>query len=219
MNSSRMHNHLISFVVSAMITSAFLATAPDGLISAGAGPQMSTILAQVRGAGWHGTSAHMTPISVAEPHTTAVNMPVKPASPLSKEQLEKILKNLEERNKQTSISSEISEILGLTKNGEVLTIQARAFKDSQGVMHGFFRLNGNDGYLMSQRTEAKATIFHLDPNLKPITAISNMPGQPKMSMIPLPEVEGTLNTELRYWANIADTLLSAKPQETASAKP
>jgi len=224
MNVNRMHNHLISFIISAMITSAFLATAPDGIISAGAGPQMPaqlipTVLAQVRGTGWHGTATQTIPISVAAPHTTEVNMPTQPTAPLSGEQLQKILKNLEERNKLAAVDRVITDSLGLTKNGEVLTLQYRALKDSQGIMHAFVLLNGNMGYLVSQRKGNESIIFHLDPTLKPVITIAGTYGQPKFSAVPLPDVEGTLQAELRYWANIADTMLSAKPQETASAKP
>lgn len=150
----------------------------------------------------------------------AVNTPVNPASPLSAEQLQKILKDLQARNKQTTFDPKLTNFLGLTKNGEILTLQYRAVKDDQGIFHGFFRLNGNTGYLVVQRTGKGVTTCRVDMDLNLVSAATTPSGQPGVYIAPpLAETAKMLHDELLVWADIANQITSADSQAATPVRP
>jgi hypothetical protein len=173
--------------------------------------------------GLPGTASMTSPATADAPRSFAVNTPAKPASPLSAEQLQTILEDMQKRKKQAVLNAKLTDLLGLTKSGEVLTLLYRAVKDDQGIYHGFFRLNGNTGYLVLQRTKKGVTMCHVDMDLNPVypvSAVTNPVGQPGVYVVtPRPEIEKMLHDELLVWADIANQIVGTNSQGTATSRP
>lgn len=217
---SRTHEHLRSFALSAMLTSAVLATAPEGLIAASAGPNMQAVFAHIQGSGFPGTAAMPSPAAVNTPHSVAVNTAVQPAAPISEQQLRIINKDLEARNKYATLSPEQAGPLGLTKNGEPLTLLFRATHATDGIRHAFFRLDGNAGYIVGQRTEKGMTLCRVDAKLNLVLAVTYPAGQPGVHVVtPLPEAAKILHYELSAWAGFADEMAAGNSQVAATVRP
>jgi hypothetical protein len=140
------------------------------------------------------------------------------ARPLSDAQLQKIIKNLKERNKRETLDPAIG-LLGLTKNGELLTVLARSLIDKQGITHGFYLLNGDTGYIVGQQTEKGTTACRIDMNLNLVSAVFKPSDQSEPYVVPLSEAAEILHTELLVWAEIADHVIGANPQVPAAARP
>ncbi|MDP3543043.1 MAG: hypothetical protein Q8T11_11315 [Elusimicrobiota bacterium] len=218
---SSTHERLLSFAFSAMLTSAFLATAPEGMMTASAGPNIQAIFTQIQVSGFPGAASLSKPASVTIPASAAVDAPAtQPAPPLSMEQLQKIRRNLEERNKRFTVDPTVSYLLGLTKKGDSLILLGRALKDSQGVTHSIYLLEGNKGYIVTLTMEDKSgVICRVDKDLKLMTAVKKPADGSGFQVLPLPEAAKTLHAELSTWAIIADTFLDEKPKVASATQP
>lgn len=216
---SSTHQRLISFAFSAMLTSAFLATAPEGMIAAGAGPNIQAIFTQMQTSGFPGATSLSMPASVTIPTSAAANVPAaQPAAPLSNEQLQKIRRDVEERNKRFAVDPTATHLLGLTKKGDSLTLLARALKDRQGVTHSFYLLDGNAGYLVVRSTHEGIACL-VDKNLNLLAAVKKPADGSGFNVLPLPEAAPILHAELLEWAKIADQVIGAKPKVAAASQP
>lgn len=218
---SSTHERLISFAYSAMLTSAFLATAPAGIIVAGAGPNIQAIFMQMQASGFPGAASLSMPASVTGPSSAAVNVPAaQTVAPLSMEQLQRIRKNLEERNKRFEVDLTATYLLGLTKKGDSLTLLTRALKDRQGVTHSIYMLDGNSGYLVVLTMADKSgVICRVDKDLNLLAAVKKPSNGSDFHVLPLPEAATILRAELSTWAVIADTVLGEKPKAASATQP
>jgi hypothetical protein len=140
----------------------------------------------------------------------AATAPIAPTGPLSDTQLNRIVKYIEERNKQATLDEDITHSLGLTKNGEVLTLQYRAVKDEQGVHHGFMLLEMGAGFLVVGRNAKGSTTFRVDPSLNPVAPVFRDLNNHD-AVVPLNEsTRKMLYDELLWWADIANPLIDKK---------
>jgi hypothetical protein len=170
--------------------------------------------------GLPGMASMTSPAPVNAPSSAALNTPSKSGEPLSAEQLQTILEDLQARNKQTVLDPKLTDSIGLTKNGEVLTLQYRAVKDDHGVGHGFFRLNGDMGYLVVQRTEKGVTMCRVERDLNLVAAVTKPSDQPGVYVTPpLTETAKILRTELLVWADIANQIVGANSQAATPSQP
>jgi len=219
MNRIRSHGNLLSFVVSAMLTSAFLATAPEGIIHAGTVPipaqAMSTLLSNVQGSGWHGTSTMMVAVPSATPNAVAVNVPPAPASPLRDAQLIKIISAVDKSEDVRALSPAMAVLLGLPTNPQN-TFKFHFFVTPEGTSHVFARLNASNDYLVYSRTGSVGTFMHVDAGLQLYAAATETVGVAgaTLKVLPVREAAKQLDQELAAWANYADNTL-AKANETA----
>lgn len=137
---------------------------------------------------------------------------IAPTGPLSNAQLNRIIKNIEERHKQVTLDRDVTNLLGLTKNGEVLTLQHRGIKDSHGIIHTLYLLEGKAGFLLGRRTAEGFTVFHLDGGLNAISGVfnPNKYSDPAV-VVPLDEsAKKTLYDELLAWADITNQVIDKK---------
>jgi len=97
---------------------------------------------------------------------------ISPTGPLSNAQLNTIVGNIEERHKQINIDQGVANLLGISKNGEPLTLRYRALQERHDIIHGFYLLEGKAasvGFLLLRRTAEGATVFHADASLNAIS--------------------------------------------------
>ena len=150
--------------------------------------------------------AQSSPSSSATPGDVAA--PGAQTSPLSSAQLHKIVKSIKDGNKRAVLNQNLTNLLGLTKNGEVLTLPYRAIKDDSGVHQVFFLLVATTGYLIVQRDPRdtqNAMVVYVDSDLHLISAVSYPNSHPDLfSPVPRPEAAKTLNEELLWWAEFTD---------------
>jgi hypothetical protein len=130
------------------------------------------------------------------------------AALLSAEQVQKIIENIHERNKVQTIDHEVTYLLGLTKNGETLSLQHRNLRDSHGTVHGFYLLKERAGYIIGQWTDDYAVYLYVDAQLKLISGVYNPRHQPGYFVVASSESAKTLHDELLVWADIADHVIS-----------
>ncbi len=193
------HTALTTFAISALMISTVLAFVPNE--ASAATPDNAT------------TSEDAS-------RSVALNTPAQSASPLSAEQLQKILKDMQDRNQMATFNPQLTDSLGLTKDGKVLTLEFRALKDDKGIYHSFFRLDGNTGYLIAQRTEKGVTTCHVDMNLNLVKAVIHPEGQPGVYVrLPLHEATKILHAELLWWADIANEITGSNSQAATLVRP
>lgn len=198
MDFARSQNRLISFAVSAMLTSAFLSTAPSSFITAGAGPQPMAILNAIRAEGWHGAQGVELPTPAAEPASAAPLASV-PAKPLSEEQLQKICKWIADHGSVSTDIKKLTDALGLTKNDEKLTLPGMSTHDAENVIYIIQILNDGKGYVVADVNHELFHVYWVDKNLDLVSAVSMIKGQTPAAM-PIKDAAAGINHDLAFWA-------------------
>ena len=211
MNDNRpANNRLISFTISAMLTSAFLATAPEGIVSAAAGPTapsqaMTNVLNGLQASGWHdvagltATTPASVPVSVA-----AHGEPTPPQSPITGAQLLKVFNILMQTGTEASLVQRIAESLGLSKNGKQVLMRQLAIEDDNAVQYGFALLKDGRGYMLDKGPrDGNRIAFHLNGNLKIITAIAESSAR-EITILSPADAEARLREVMAVWAEYAD---------------
>jgi hypothetical protein len=201
MNLRFTHETLTSFAVSAMLTSAFLASAPNGMIAAGAGPQPQSIMNALNGlhaSGWTGTQDLMAPSDVAMPQSAAaVPAASAPAVTLTPERKVKLAKLMETYGVTMELNAAVTLALGLTHGNEVLTLR------ELGSRKTHFYTPLPDGGLLLIYLAPQAHDYRVDANLNLIGGvIKDIDVAP--IIIPTEEAERNVQIELEYWAALAD---------------
>ena len=205
MTLSRSYDRLVSLTISTMLTSAFLATAPDAFVSAGAGPQGAAIqnaLGSAGAAGWNGIKNINLPIPPATPASaTGATAHVKP---ITDAQFQKILADLRVNGKDHPILSEVTTLLGITHKGETLTVRQDAFRDAGQSLHTFMKLSDGN-YLFALRNTQAVHIYHVGNDLVLISALINAAND-GITILPNKDAQEGLNAELAFFAGVADKL-------------
>ena len=201
MNLHRTHATLTSFAVSAMLTSSFFTTAPNGLTAAAAGPQPSVVvdaaLNGIRAAGWAKTSNDTGPVAIATPQASN---PITTASPpiITTAELEKLQKALTIYGHDFDIGPSLMTALGIkTSNLRQLSI-----RKPNTPSRAFFPLP-DGGVLLALVDTTMAKDYRLDANFKLVSAVIMIDGKPSGTP---PDAEKVAQAELAYWAQVADRL-------------
>jgi len=136
----------------------------------------------------------------------ALGEPITKVQPaLDAQQLQKILKHLDENGITRDLPTKVTTRLGVTRGQEALTVREMAFERAR-YQHGFYKSlkAGDDHLLLAFRTpEKKWTTFLTDPKLKLIAAVTWNAGE-------VPEAwsgsdaDQAFANELAYWATLAE---------------
>ena len=198
------HETLTSFAVSAMLTSAFLAASPTIAIEASAGPQPQIImnaLSSMHASGWAGTQEMMPPVDVAVSQSASAE-PTSAGKPiLSADQQKKLLALMAAHGQDEPLDPAGTAALGISKGNEVLTLRQLGVNTPLGV-HGYIPLP-DGGLMLGFSDETASSNYRLDANLRLIAAISMSTKQAPIA-IPMPDAERNVQTELTFWAALAD---------------
>ena len=193
-----------------MLTSAFLSTAPEGIISAATGPTapgqaIANALSSLQASGWHGTADLTVPTPASVPvSAVAHDKTTPPPPPITETQLRKVLNILVQTGTESWLKSNYAESLKLRKNGEKVWTRQLAIEDDNAVQYGFSLLKDGSGYVLDKGPRiGNRVAFHLDPNLKIVTAISTNSLDEFIVLSPT-EAEARLREVLAIWAEYAD---------------
>jgi hypothetical protein len=136
---------------------------------------------------------------------TAAAQPAAPPKPvtLSAVEREKINRLIADNGSEVRLNNETTNLLGVTKNDELLVTRGVGVKDAQGDIHQFEPLAGDKGYLLLKITPQLNTIYWLSKDFAAISARARVPGQ-SSTALPVAEVEAGAARELAFWAAFAD---------------
>lgn len=211
-NNRPTNDRLISFAISMMLTSAFLSTAPEGIISASAGPAapgqaITNALNGLQASGWHGASELAIPVPVNMPLSATTGKKETPLpAPITEAQLRKVLIDLSRTGAEVAINPLYATHLGLSKDGNYVQIRQLALEDDNAIQYGFALLKDGSGYYLDKGPRGGNRVaFHLDENMRIVTAIA-INSAKEVTPLPLPDAESKLREVLATWAEYADTL-------------
>ena len=205
MDMNRTHEALMSLAVSAMLTSAFLASAPSGTNLASAGPQSQAImnaLSSLRASDWAGAQEITVPTAVTELQSADPAHAASASKTILTADQQKILLNLRDAHgHDVALSSAVTAALGISKGAEVLTLRQLTI-NAHPNLHVYIPLP-DGGFMLSFVDDVAASSYRLDANFKLLAAVSKKTGEAPI-VIPMPDAERNAQTELAYWAAVAD---------------
>lgn len=209
MDFSRAHDRLISFAVSAMITTSFLATAPapaPDAITAAAGPQPAAVmnaLEGLRAAGWSGLQNAALPAPALVPKTA----PSAPAAavnpPLSDIQIQKLLKLTIDHGHDIDIDVSVTAALGLTAPGEILNVRQVSITVNPQLHRAFQKIMSDGGYLFGAGSPDSFRAYRTNAKQELIAAVEKNSNQAPV-VVPIVEAQQQLKVEAAYWGMVAD---------------
>lgn len=211
---------LMSFAVSAMLTSALLATAPGGAYTAAAtGPQPRALINAfegLRAAAWSGTQSVSLPTPPAAIPTAAIESSAAPASAspaldplkLSPAEMRTQLQILAQHGNHVSITPTVTQALGLTAGSQTLWVDEVSYgfpltPSENGFTHSFATLP-DGGYLFfrvktnSNNISLFGKFLRLDRNQNLIAAYSWVQGG-STTRLSWSEAEAQLRDEIHAW--------------------
>lgn len=204
------HESLLSLAVSAMITSAFLATAPAPIVTAAAGPQPAAILGAVqalKSEGWHGMQAVEIPSAVSVPAPAlapAAHPPIAPAQSLSDDQLKKLLVDTVANGSDAVVKAPIAGPLGIGPAGQAVKVHADAFGGIGTETHAFAAIPAQTGYVLWHRMPDgnRVDYYRLDDKLALVDAVT-LTAQGVAHVSPT-DAQKTLDAEWTFWRGEID---------------
>jgi hypothetical protein len=124
---------------------------------------------------------------------------------LSEAQLKKINGWIADQGKDIAVSALITEILGLTKNDEIISARGYAALDTANgnEIHQIFILPEGKGYLADHFHQDKVEVYWADKDLVLLTALSGIRGA-KPEVMLFQDAQAAFNNELTWWAKYAD---------------
>ena len=124
---------------------------------------------------------------------------------LSDAQLKKIDGWIADQGKDIAVSAVITEILGLTKNGQTISTRGYAALDaaSGNEIHQIFILPEGKGYLTDHFHQDKVEVYWADKDLVLLTALSGVRGA-RPEVMYFQDAQAAFNNELTWWAKFAD---------------
>jgi hypothetical protein len=117
----------------------------------------------------------------------------------------KIMDDLAANGKMATLRSDVTKGLGLTKDGEILSLREDVFRDESGALHYIATVDRDGGYLICMATKEIAYDFRLDKDRVLVAAVSSSP-EHGLTVIPEKEARERLFVEWQYWAAIAKFL-------------
>jgi hypothetical protein len=213
MDSSRTQDRLFSFVISAMLTSAVLATAPStGIITAAAGPQSPAIMSMIdgmRSAGFSALKDAPMPSSVASPSSTVAVKATASAQPgLTPAQVAKLRKlALGPEGNDGEIRASVAKALGLNNGDRAASLRSFSAEDSDTkILVQIYLLPNNAGYIIARSDGKTVRLFKLDAALNMTIAVSVPVNDNTVSPIPAPDAQKLCDADKATMGQIADAL-------------
>lgn len=201
---------LLSLAISLMLTSAFLSTAPEGIIPAAAGPTapsqaIARALDRLQASGWHGAAELPAPASASIPTSAAANDDATQLPPpITEAQLQKVLAILAQRGLENNLKAKYAVPLRLSKNGEKVRIRQLGIEDENAIQYAIALLKDGRGYVLDKGPRVGNRVgFHLDANFKVVTAIS-ITSADEITTLSAAEAEARLREVLATWAEYSD---------------
>lgn len=201
---------LLSFAISLMLTSAFLSTAPEGIIPAAAGPAapgqaIARALDGLQASGWHGAAELTAQVPASIPASAAANNDATPLPPtITEAQLKKVLDILAQKGTEGSLKTKYAVPLRLSKNGEKVRARQLAFVYENAIQYGLSLLKDGRGYVLDKGPRGGNRVgLHLDANFKVITAIE-VTSADEITTLSAAEAEARLREILAIWAEYSD---------------
>ena len=125
------------------------------------------------------------------------------ARPLTADELGKLNKLIADRGKETRLNNETTNLLGLTRNDELVASRGIAVNDQQGDIHQFEPLSDDRGYLLLRLNPQKNLIYWVNKDFTLVSARARVPGQSSTEIAAVDARPG-VNEELVFWAAFAD---------------
>ena len=185
-----------------MFTSAFLSSAPNGYVAAGTGPSVVPMLEMVRAGGFLGGNSIIAIVSVPPSSIPGAILGL----PINEPQFQKIVHRLNGHGADLEMDLDLTDSLGLTSSGKMLSARKLGIKDKQGIRHGFYRLNDNNGYLLYKETTAGYSYLYTGLDFKPYKAFVQQKGRAPEVKADSHDLMIALYDELCVWAAFADQL-------------
>jgi hypothetical protein len=207
MESSRYHDRLLSFAVSAMITASFLATAPAVTINAAAGPQPAALMNAMEGlrnSGWHGMTNMVMPAPVIAPRTSTPAPAADEAPALTDAQVKILAKLLVDYGHDTALGSNVTSALGITAPGATITVR-QISTPFDGHLARAFHILSDGGFLVAAVSAGNARTYRANAKQELVAAVDTKTGQAPV-VIPVADAQRELKAELAFWAATADQL-------------
>ena len=205
MHYSRHYNRLVSFLVSAMVTTSFLATAPGTTVTAASGPQPAAImnaLEGLRGVGWHGLQDAALPPAMIAPQGSITTPATEEKPLLSDQQVQRLAHFMVNFGIDSPLATAVTTALGLTKAGETKVFRQLNVPFDGHLAHAYHRTE-DGGFLLVTASTVSARTFRADAKQQLVAAVDTKPGLAPVA-IPVADAQAELKNELAYWANVAD---------------
>lgn len=138
--------------------------------------------------------------------TTGVAAPDTPKRPISDAQFKKILDDMAANGAVRAVPTRLTKALGLTKGDEVLTLRRVGYRDDKKLTHTLMRLENDRGYLFAFSAPSVIYFYNVSKDLNTITAAIKDTIPSGITMLSKDEAQKGLDTELAFFATIADRL-------------
>jgi hypothetical protein len=122
---------------------------------------------------------------------------------LTKEQLQRLLKVVDQRGTRVAIPTAVASVLQLKTAQHTPDVKEAAYLDDDGNRHGFARLNDGSGFFMfSSGPSSGQVVYVVDPDLHLVHAARSL--QRNGRLLALPDTEGQLelDEEFRRWSKV-----------------
>ncbi len=213
MHASRTQGRLISFAVSAMLTSAVLATAPDiGIVTAATVQPPTAVLSMIDGARsgvFAGSKDVPDAAAVASPSAIlAVKHTATAETGLTPAQLAKLRKlALGPDGHEGNLRVSIAKALALTTADQPVFLRSFSADDPDTkVTFQILLLPNNSGYVIVRGDEQTVRAFRLDADLHLVGAVTGPAHIDTVTPIPTAEAKKLCDADKTTMGEIADAL-------------
>ncbi|MGB6341428.1 MAG: hypothetical protein WBG15_01690 [Xanthobacteraceae bacterium] len=144
-----------------------------------------------------------TPAAPAQGPAAAPQAPPAPTLTLNAAQLKKIDGWIAEQGREITVTPIITEILGLTKDGQVVSCRAFAAAGEGDEVHQIYLLPENKGYLEAHFYKNKLDVYWADKDFALKAAVEGVHGQ-LPAAISFADAQYGFSFEVAWWAKYAD---------------
>ena len=157
-------------------------------------------------------AASQTPPATAQMPSAGTQVPpaTTPAAPapqpLTEAELKKINGLIADQGRDVGVDPMITDILGLTANGQAISCRAFAAFDarSENEIHQIYLLPDAKGYLLGHFYKDKVDVYFTDKDFALIAALTGVRGQ-RPATASFEDAQYGFGFERTWWANYADT--------------
>jgi hypothetical protein len=122
---------------------------------------------------------------------------------LTQEQLERLLKVVDQRGSRTPLPHAVASVLQLQPNQHTPDIKQVAYVDEQGVRHGFAPLKDGSGFFMfSSGASFGQIVYWVDPDLHLVRAARSLMRNGPLLALPDAEARRELDDEFLQWSKL-----------------
>jgi len=122
---------------------------------------------------------------------------------LTQEQLQRLLKVVDQRGTRVGIPPAVAAILQLKAAQHAPDMKEAAYLDDDGNRHGFARLNDGSGFFMFSSGPASGQVVYVvDPDLHLVHAARSLQKNGQLLALPNAEAQLELDAEFRRWSKV-----------------